>query len=133
MRRIVTLLVTTAAMLMTFLTLPALAAEGSFEWSGEFQNRLKSRTYSTPNTGTHTVAKWTAYCPGYGNNMRVRLVHEVGFGTDDYYEWKGWDCTDNNQARSWNSARTDEFHFDVEKADSVSSDTWSVSGKTYYP
>lgn len=132
MRRMITLIVTTAVMLMTFLTLPALAA-GDFTWSGEFQHRLQSRTYSTPNTGNHTVTKWSADCPGDGNNMRVRLVHEVGFGTDDYYEWKGWDCTDNNQSRTWASGRTEEFHFDVEKSDTPDSDTWTASGKTVYP
>jgi hypothetical protein len=131
-RRRLLLVIALVAVQVLVLVVPAVAA-GSFGWTCQFVHRCVSRTWETPNRGIHSVTKTTANCPGPGNNMRVRIVHEE-FGPDTFYVWKGWDCTDNNQTRRWDSNQTGGFHFDVEKADT--NDTtwaWTITGNTQFP
>lgn len=112
--------------------LPALAS-GSFTWTCQFTHRCVSRTWSTPNQGTHYITKTDSDCPGPGNQMRVRLVHEE-FGPDTLYAWKSWTCGATDETRSWSSNQTGDFHFDIEKSDTT--DTywaWTVYGRTSYP
>jgi hypothetical protein len=130
-KRITLIILSVVAMELTMLALPALA--GSFSWTCQFTHRCVSRTWSTPNTGTHRVTKTNSDCPGVGNEMRVRLVKENLFG-DTFYAWKLWDCGTVDQTRGWASTQTGDFHFDIEKNDTDSTFyAWTVYGNTSYP
>lgn len=120
------------AVLVTILALPAVAA-GSFNWTCQFTHRCVSRTWSTPNDGTHKITKTNADCPGPGNELRVRLVKERTFG-DLFFAWKDWNCGTTDQTRQWTTSETGSFHFDVEKKDTNNTYwAWTVYGKTVYP
>jgi hypothetical protein len=123
-----------AATAVAGLAAPAYAADGAFDFNGFFSHRLDSRSYTTGRTGTHTVTKTTADCPGPGDNMRVRLVRNVTWGGDYNYPWKTWNCTDDDQSRSWISEWDTTFHFSVEKQDTDSTaDYWYITGNVTYP
>lgn len=116
------------------LTAPAFAKTSSFSWNGLFSHRLDSRDYYASKTGTHTITKTEADCPGAGSHFRVRLVRSVGLASDQEYAWKTWNCSDDDQARSWISGRIGHFHLSVEKNDSDSTSTyWYVTGRTVFP
>jgi hypothetical protein len=116
------------------LTFPAFAKTDSFSWNGLFSHRLDSRTYYASKTGTHTIAKTEADCPGPGSQFRVRLVRNVGWASDQEFPWKKWNCTDDDQSRSWISERIGHFHLTVEKNDTDNTSTyWYVKGKTAFP
>jgi hypothetical protein len=119
------------------LALPAAAVGGtsSFDWNGLFSHRLDSRSYYATRSGTHTVTKTDADCPGPGSNMQVRLVREIPWVGDAEFPWKAWDCTDDDQSRSWITDWSNtNFHFSVEKSDTTdTSSFWYVKGNTVYP
>jgi len=119
---------------VTALAAPAFAVDGQFDFNGFFSKRLDSRTYYPDRSGTHTITKQTADCPGPGDAMRVRLVREVTWGGDYNYPWKTWDCSDNSQSRSWISEWDTHHHFSVEKQDSDSTAYyWYITGTATYP
>jgi hypothetical protein len=114
------------------LALPAQAKTASFDWNGLFAHRLDSRDYSAA-AGTHTITKTTADCVGPGDQMRVRLVRNAFLG-DFEYPFKTWDCTDDDQSRTWTTDRSATYHFTVEKNDTDdTSSYWYVTGTDLYP
>lgn len=121
------------AFLAVWLGLPAGRAAGWFDWYCYFSHRCVSRTYETPNTGTHRILQTYANCPGPGNKVRYRIVHEE-FGGDTFYAWKTVYCGTTDQSKSWSIPQTGSFHFDAEKADTTdTSSTWYIEGETSYP
>jgi hypothetical protein len=130
-RQVLAILAT--AVVVLGIALPAAWASGNFTWSCTFSHRCVSRTYNTPHTGTHTIWKYSASCPGPGTKLQMRVVHQE-FGPDTFYAWKLYDCGATDQSRSWAIPQTGDFHFDIEKADTTdTSYDWVVSGQTFYP
>lgn len=131
-KRVILVALSIVARELTILALPAIAS-GSFTWTSQFTHRGVSRTYSTPNTGTHSIKKTDAPCPRVGDKVQIRVVKQNIFG-DNFYAWKWYDCGTFDQTRTWAVDRTGDFHFDIEKADT--NDTtwaWTVYGVTSYP
>jgi hypothetical protein len=134
MRRTHRLLITAGVVLglTGLLSTPALAA-GSFGWTATFTHYLKSRTYTTPHAGTHTITTTAAStCPGPGSVYEIRVVHEEA-GPDTFYAWKKFTCGV-AASRQWTIPQTGNFHFDIQKSDTNDTTySWHVVGTTFYP
>lgn len=125
--------VTALLAILILLGMPAVRAAGWFDWYCYFTHRCVSRTYETPNSGTHSITQTYANCPGPGNRVRYRIVHEE-FGPDTFYRWKNVSCGTTDQTKSWSIPQIGPFHFDAEKADTTdTSYTWYIEGETTYP
>jgi hypothetical protein len=106
-------------------------ASGSFTWTASFNTTLRSRDYSTPNTGSHHISSFMN-CHNDQNSRSYQIevsrnrtaLPDVGYGQHTY----GCGVTD---ASSWSIGDTGTFHFTLSKIfDGI---TWDGNGTTSYP
>jgi hypothetical protein len=109
----------------------AALASGSFTWTAHFNSNLRSRDYSTPNSGTHKITS-TADCHNWQMNRsyQVEVWRNIDFWPDHSYGRHTYYCGETD-ATSWSIGDTGTFHFDLHKA--LDGAYFDLTGTTVYP
>lgn len=118
----------------------ALAHAGqSDNWGSHQFNRVApnfdpigTSDYAASNTGTHRVHVTGSTCPGPGNAMRIRVMHELPFFPDEIEGVRDFTC-DVGSSQTYFSDDTGNFHLDIAKVSGNGTDIWSAIGHTNYP
>lgn len=66
---------------------------GEFEWTAEFDRGIFSRTYSTPNTGTHAVTVDNITNCATNDYPRIRLERQNSLGVWTAVDTKNIECS----------------------------------------
>lgn len=106
---------------------------GSFDWEAEFDVGIYSRSYSTPNSGTHSISiDSITNCDPLYETGYIRLEEDVLFGWDEV-DTVTIDCSGDTATFSGVPSGTYRWYLRVHGDSSGSTYGRYASGTTYYP
>lgn len=110
----------------------AALAAGQFTWTAHFNSSLRSRDYSTPNTGTHTIrAYMNCYNDTIARTYTIEVTRNRDFFPDVDYGAHSYNCGQTNTT-SWGIGSSGTFHFTLRKR-YVGGIYYDGNGTTFYP
>lgn len=109
-------------------------ASGSFNWNATFNSTLRSRDYSTPNAGNHTIKSRMANGrSGVSDIYYVEVVRNRTALPDVFYGAKTYHADSGYETKTWtNISNSGTFHFDLRRY-TIGGPSFVGNGTTTYP
>lgn len=103
----------------------------SFDWTANFNARLESREYSTPNAGTHRISFSAGQNCRSGETINVELFAQ-DFPGDDSFGSRDITCSSGGTA-TFTNVRADTFYFVLTSSHWGTLPNRVLNGTTVYP
>jgi hypothetical protein len=109
-------------------------ASGSFTWTAVFNSTLRSRDYSTPNSGNHTIKSYMSNPSSVVSNTYYIQVSRNRTALPDVdYGWKTYYADQSAQTKTWtNISNSGTFHFTLRRY-TIGGASYTGNGTTSYP